>query len=178
VRLVLDASVAIAAQRPQEAAYAASRARLVRCLTGADAVVVPSFFVVEVSGALSRLGFDPNLSCSLATSSACNPNAGGSSCATAEASYGACGLQNCKAQCSSGGAPCESGPGGSSGTSTTCTGSASLDAGCASGQLLESCSTTTGSTTSCYYKVGSQQFACSSCTDTTSCAQAANAACH
>jgi predicted nucleic acid-binding protein len=59
VRLVLDASVAIAAQRPQEAAYAASRARLVRCLTGADAVVVPSFFVVEVSGALSRLGFDP-----------------------------------------------------------------------------------------------------------------------
>jgi predicted nucleic acid-binding protein len=59
VRLVLDASVAIAAQRPQEAAYAASRARLVRFLTGADAVVVPSFFVVEVSGALSRLGFVP-----------------------------------------------------------------------------------------------------------------------
>jgi NAD(P)-dependent dehydrogenase (short-subunit alcohol dehydrogenase family) len=47
VRLVLDASVAIAAQRPQEAAYAASRARLVRFLTGADVVVVPSFFVVE-----------------------------------------------------------------------------------------------------------------------------------
>ena len=59
MRLVLDASVAIAAQRPQEAAYAASRARLVRFLTGADAGVVPSFFVVEVSGALSRLGFDP-----------------------------------------------------------------------------------------------------------------------
>jgi predicted nucleic acid-binding protein len=59
VRLVLDASVAIAAQRPREAAYAASRARLVRSLTGADALVVPSFFVVEVSGALRRLGFDP-----------------------------------------------------------------------------------------------------------------------
>jgi predicted nucleic acid-binding protein len=59
VRLVLDAGVAIAAQRPQEAAYAASRARLVRFLTGADEVVVPSFFIVEVSGALRRLGFDP-----------------------------------------------------------------------------------------------------------------------
>jgi hypothetical protein len=119
-----------------------------------------------------------NFSCSLATSSACNPNAGGSSCATAEASYGTCGLQNCKAQCSSGGALCESGTGGSSGTSTTCTGSASLDGGCTSGQLLESCTVTAGGTTSCYYKVGSQQFECSSCTDTTSCAAAANAACH
>jgi predicted nucleic acid-binding protein len=59
VRLVLDASVAIAAQRPQEPSYAASRARLVRFLTGADTVVVPSFFVVEVSGAMVRLGFDP-----------------------------------------------------------------------------------------------------------------------
>lgn len=59
MRLVLDAGVAIAAQRPQEAAYAASRARLVRFLTGADEVVVPSFFIVEVSGALRRLGFDP-----------------------------------------------------------------------------------------------------------------------
>ncbi len=59
MRLVLDASVAIAAQRPQEPSYAASRARLVRFLTGADTVVVPSFFVVEVSGAMVRLGFDP-----------------------------------------------------------------------------------------------------------------------
>jgi predicted nucleic acid-binding protein len=59
MRIVLDASVAIAAQRPAEPAHAASRARLVRFLTAADTVVVPSFFVVEVSGALSRLGFDP-----------------------------------------------------------------------------------------------------------------------
>ena len=58
MRIVLDASVAIAAQRPREPSYAASRARLVRFLTGADTVLVPSFFVVEVSGALSRLGFD------------------------------------------------------------------------------------------------------------------------
>jgi hypothetical protein len=53
-----------------------------------------------------------------------------------------------------------------------------LDGGCANGQLLESCTTTTGSTTSCYYTVGSQRFDCSSCADTTSCAQEANAACH
>ena len=58
MRLVLDASVAIAAQRSTEPSYTASRARLVRVLTGADSVVVPSFFMVEVSGALSRLGFD------------------------------------------------------------------------------------------------------------------------
>jgi predicted nucleic acid-binding protein len=59
MRIVLDASVAIAAQRRAEPSYAASRARLIRFLTGADTVVVPSFFVVEVSGALARLGFDP-----------------------------------------------------------------------------------------------------------------------
>jgi predicted nucleic acid-binding protein len=58
VRIVLDASVAVAAQRPVEPGYAASRARLVRFLTGEDTVLVPSFFAVEVSGALSRLGFD------------------------------------------------------------------------------------------------------------------------
>jgi hypothetical protein len=54
-----------------------------------------------------------------------------------------------------------------------------LDGGtCTNGQLLSSCSTTTGGTTSCYYTVGTEHFACISCTDTTSCAQAANAACH
>ena len=58
MRIVLDASVAVAAQRPLEPAHAASRARIVRFLTGADTVLVPSFFVVEMSGALARLGFD------------------------------------------------------------------------------------------------------------------------
>jgi predicted nucleic acid-binding protein len=58
MRIVLDASVAVAAQRPLEPAYAASRARLIRFLTGADTVLVPSFFIVEVSGAFARLGFD------------------------------------------------------------------------------------------------------------------------
>jgi predicted nucleic acid-binding protein len=58
MRIVLDASVAVAAQRPTERAHAASRARIIRFLTGEDTVVVPSFFSVEVSGALARLGFD------------------------------------------------------------------------------------------------------------------------
>jgi len=58
MRIVLDASVAVAAQRPSEPSHAASRARLLRFLTGADTVLVPSFFAVEVGGALARLGFD------------------------------------------------------------------------------------------------------------------------
>lgn len=58
MRIVLDASVVVAAQRPLELAHAACRARMVRFLTGEDTVLVPSFFAVEVSGALSRLGFD------------------------------------------------------------------------------------------------------------------------
>jgi predicted nucleic acid-binding protein len=58
MRIVLDASVAIAAQRSSEPFYEAARARLVRFLTGADIVVVPSLFIVEVSGALARLGFE------------------------------------------------------------------------------------------------------------------------
>ena len=58
VRIVLDASVAIASQRPNEPGHAASRQRLIRFLTGADTVVVPALFVVETSGALARLGFD------------------------------------------------------------------------------------------------------------------------
>jgi len=56
VRLVLDASVVVAAVRPREAAYGAARERIERCQRGDDAVVVPSFFIVEASGALARLG--------------------------------------------------------------------------------------------------------------------------
>lgn len=58
MHIVLDASVAVAAQRPKVPGYAASRARLIRVLTGADTVLVPSFFIVETAGALARLGFD------------------------------------------------------------------------------------------------------------------------
>jgi predicted nucleic acid-binding protein len=58
MRLVLDASVAIASLRPTEPAYGAARARVRRVANGDDVVVVPSIFIVEVAGALSRLGFD------------------------------------------------------------------------------------------------------------------------
>jgi hypothetical protein len=110
-----------------------------------------SGYEIACSDYLSCLCPGGNFSCSAATSSTCNPNAAGSSCATAEASYGACGLQNCKTPCSTGGALCANG----SGTSTTCTGSISLDGGtCTNAQLLSYCTATNGSTTSCSYRVG------------------------
>jgi predicted nucleic acid-binding protein len=56
MRLVLDASVAIAATRAFEPSYAAARAQVERALQGIDAVVVPAFFFVEVAGALARQG--------------------------------------------------------------------------------------------------------------------------
>src|SRR4051812_33345592 len=56
MRLVLDASGAIAATRRREASYAAARAQVERVLQGIDTIVVPAFFVVEVAGALARQG--------------------------------------------------------------------------------------------------------------------------
>jgi predicted nucleic acid-binding protein len=57
MRLVLDASVVIAAVKPSELAHASSRARVERALQGLDELVQTSLFLVEVSGALARLGF-------------------------------------------------------------------------------------------------------------------------
>jgi predicted nucleic acid-binding protein len=59
MRLVLDASVAIASLRPSEPEHAAARARVRRIANGDDVAVVPSLFIAEVAGALVRLGFDP-----------------------------------------------------------------------------------------------------------------------
>jgi predicted nucleic acid-binding protein len=56
MRLVLDASVAVAAMRPSEPAHAAARARIEGALQGADELVEPSIFGVEVAGALARRG--------------------------------------------------------------------------------------------------------------------------
>lgn len=53
-KYVLDASVAVAAVRPGEPSHAAARARLAGLLTGADAIVVPALFDVEVISALVR----------------------------------------------------------------------------------------------------------------------------
>jgi predicted nucleic acid-binding protein len=54
VRLVLDASVAVAAARPREPSHAAARARVSRILRGADEVTLPVLFSVEVAAALAR----------------------------------------------------------------------------------------------------------------------------
>jgi predicted nucleic acid-binding protein len=57
MRLVLDASVAVASLRPKEPGYRAARARVRRIASGEDVAVVPPLFVTEVAGALARLGF-------------------------------------------------------------------------------------------------------------------------
>ncbi len=58
MRLVLDASVAVAAERIHETGHAAARERIVRVLSGLDEIVVPPIFQAEVSGALARRGHD------------------------------------------------------------------------------------------------------------------------
>lgn len=54
---VLDASVAVAACRPNEPHHRAARSRIAALLTGADDIVVPALFVVEVASALARAGW-------------------------------------------------------------------------------------------------------------------------
>jgi predicted nucleic acid-binding protein len=56
VRIVLDASVAVAAARRREPAHARSRLRVTRILRGLDDFVVPALFPVEVGAALARAG--------------------------------------------------------------------------------------------------------------------------
>jgi predicted nucleic acid-binding protein len=56
MRLVLDATVAIAAVRPNEAAHAAANTRVRRALRGDDQLLLPSVFIIEVTGALGRVG--------------------------------------------------------------------------------------------------------------------------
>jgi len=56
MKIVLDASVAVAAMRPREPEHAAARTRVERALQGLDELVQPSLFAVEVGGALARQG--------------------------------------------------------------------------------------------------------------------------
>jgi predicted nucleic acid-binding protein len=58
VRICLDASVAVASQRPKEPSHAAARARVNRVLSGTDEIIVPALFPVEVASALTRGGVD------------------------------------------------------------------------------------------------------------------------
>jgi len=56
MKLVLDASVAVAAARPNEPSHAVSRARVARILAGNDEIVVPAIFPIEVGASLARVG--------------------------------------------------------------------------------------------------------------------------
>ena len=58
MKLVLDASVAIAAVRSQEPHHARSRALVDRVLRGEDDIVVPALFCIEVVAGLVRRGHD------------------------------------------------------------------------------------------------------------------------
>lgn len=56
MRLVLDASVVIAAVRSVEPSFASARARINRALRGDDELVVPTLLGVEVAASLARVG--------------------------------------------------------------------------------------------------------------------------
>ncbi len=54
MKIVLDASVAVAAVRPNEPDHPAARVRVDSILTGQDTLVVPALFPIEVTAALAR----------------------------------------------------------------------------------------------------------------------------
>lgn len=56
MKLVLDASVAVAAARPGEPKHRAARRRVETVFSGMDGIVVPTLFSVEVAAALARVG--------------------------------------------------------------------------------------------------------------------------
>jgi predicted nucleic acid-binding protein len=56
VKLVLDASVAIAAARPGEPMHRSARSRVTGILSADDEIVVPTLFAVEVGASLARVG--------------------------------------------------------------------------------------------------------------------------
>lgn len=56
MRLVLDASVAVAAARPGEPRHRTARSRVEAILSGTDEIAVPTLFSVEVAASLARLG--------------------------------------------------------------------------------------------------------------------------
>lgn len=54
MRYVLDASIAVAAEKLNEPMHAAARARVDRVLSGVDELCVPAIFAGEVASALTR----------------------------------------------------------------------------------------------------------------------------
>jgi len=59
MRYVLDACIPIASMRPSEPLYVVSLGRIQRLQSGADTIVVPSLFQVEVTAGLTRGGLPP-----------------------------------------------------------------------------------------------------------------------
>lgn len=110
-----------------------------------------------------------------------------SSCEQCVTSIGSCEQSSCSSECggvssgSSGGVNPSSSSGGGSGSSSgggmfvSCGGSGQ---DCADGASLEFCESGFGGMcTMAYYQVGGQTFPCASCSDTSSCANQAQAAC-
>ena len=58
MRICLDASVAVTGHQPKEPHHAVARARVDRVFAGADVLVVPAIFPIEVASALTRAGAD------------------------------------------------------------------------------------------------------------------------
>ncbi|MFO0745217.1 MAG: PIN domain-containing protein [Myxococcota bacterium] len=56
MRMVLDASVAVAAARPNEPSHGPARSRIVQVLGGHDDIAVPAIFPIEVAASLARVG--------------------------------------------------------------------------------------------------------------------------
>ena len=56
MKIVLDASVAVAAQRRDDPAFAEAGRWLRRILSGQDELIVPTIFQIEVTSALTRAG--------------------------------------------------------------------------------------------------------------------------
>ncbi len=54
MKYVLDASIAVAAEKLNEPLHAAARARVDRVLSGVDEICVPAIFAGEVASALTR----------------------------------------------------------------------------------------------------------------------------
>jgi hypothetical protein len=103
-----------------------------------------------------------------------------SSCEQCVAGLDSCEQSSCSSECGSTGTG--SGVGGSSGSSSGGSGFTGCSTGtgavCANGGSIQFCETGfSNMCTSAYYQVGSQTFPCTSCTDTTSCAQQAQDAC-
>ena len=108
----------------------------------------------------------------------CQSQLTGTACTDATNAIGSCITQQCVSQCQTSGSSsggCSSGSSGSGGSSGSSSGgeTCGTPTSCgSSGKTIQACAGAT-----CYFVVNGQTFDCTSCNDTTSCSQAAGAAC-